>query len=1125
MAKNALQSVLDVVKRGATRLASVTPVGQLASRVAQATQTLRVPSLEELENTYRQSVGRVSSAVQKYPTPVSYVAPRIRQYIPEVRIPTTPSPQEYARVRFPQTTFSKNMQLLPRALTTETPVARFLFEKIGGPGLEDVKGPPTIGKYIAGVTEASLPGLLPISGGPQLARNILREGVNIPAALKSGAALTAFNVALQKLKGEKISPPELATSFAFGSLFGITKPTPLTGISTAELGMARRTLTKYGFELKDYETPALLKAKFRRAVLNLHPDKGGNPEEFSAFIDAYNKTTSAGISGGWGLPDILTWIRNIWTKKAEAKPKGIRLLPSVEPPQVVRELRYPKELPPTIETRLRASTGGFRQDTLRRLEQGKMTTGDLERVGIKQNIRRIDLVTLLKNSPELAQNPVLTVGEDGMLRFAGQKQQFSIVPEALGITTPLTPGEVISLKNIIGDKGTFPVLVSSETQVGRTPEQQAQKIADIIRQESGIGSHVFEGEQIRTVLQKAGLETISEGIIDTPGFIVQYLKRDLATGESITPRLTVNVFPTEAAQAPAVQPLAPVVPITPKVPTTPPVVAVPKPLAMEETPAQTTSFGGGTVEVVPTKVVQHKGEYLAQIDKVLGMGKVSDVYYWDKVEKRWAYLEANVKPYKNQLDRLVERIKPEKPAPVEKVKQQEVLRENRPPEEVRTAALEVPKQMVPELGYEVELPHIVAVKVLNSFGDITVNSGFQTNFKPPVWSITIQGKASDDAVRAARSLGLHVRERKVDGTKQLFTDIYLPKIGADEVGIQKATQVFDEFALRYNSLKQTPQPIPEKPAPVIQIPKPGEKEKGFLKTALESETTAPEVKKVAEESIYKFYTPKKNKAVFEKMRPEVEKDFEGWVQRIKDPNQAWTDEVNAAGQVAMLKLQQQGRHEEAAELIDALDEKGRIAGRSIQIFSNWDFLTPEGMIRYGQRMIRKSQEKVSFLAEIVGKGNAVREIPESSRKTADELNKVNQEVAEQVAQEVSAQFGKTARRLVNREELEPEEKLGKRVINYVKSLDKKQKEEDPVQVMVNTLYAVAREVLPEKTVATRDPLEFVAKAIKERKTYQFVWDEAKRIVEEKFAKDPKAIEKLDDYFAYYLNRPFTKSQL
>src|SRR5258706_7531210 len=105
MPTSALQNALNSLQSGAKAVFSATPPGQLAQRVSQAV-SLVAPTLSDLHNAYNQTVARVSPVLSQLP-----------QYNPVQ-------------------TFQSNAQMLMhpiQSVTQETPAARFLINRIGGP--------------------------------------------------------------------------------------------------------------------------------------------------------------------------------------------------------------------------------------------------------------------------------------------------------------------------------------------------------------------------------------------------------------------------------------------------------------------------------------------------------------------------------------------------------------------------------------------------------------------------------------------------------------------------------------------------------------------------------------------------------------------------------------------------------------------------------------------------------------------------------------------------------------------------------------------------------------------------------------------------------------------------------
>ena len=180
---------------------------------------------------------------------------------------------------------------------------------------EDVK--PTVGKAVGGLIEDAMMALL-TSGGVSIAggRNILKEGLNLKQGFKTGTTFAGIHALVSTLKEEKIEFKDLLTSGGIGLLIGSFEPTVMVG--GTDVGLAKNTLKEYGFKSKDYKNPKVLKTKFRKTVKNLHPDKGGNPEEFKLFMDSYNKMTSAGMSEQWKLADLFNWNEKLWNKQGKS---------------------------------------------------------------------------------------------------------------------------------------------------------------------------------------------------------------------------------------------------------------------------------------------------------------------------------------------------------------------------------------------------------------------------------------------------------------------------------------------------------------------------------------------------------------------------------------------------------------------------------------------------------------------------------------------------------------------------------------------------------------------------------------------------------------------------------------
>lgn len=186
--------------------------------------------------------------------------------------------------------------------------------------LEYQLNPPkklTATKIIGGGIEETLNATIPMQGmgvGIELGRDVAKEGVNILSSIKSGTLAVGLTTLIRKMKEEDISMEELLVNGGIGSVIGLFEPTIRLGTVDIDLIGAKKTLSDYGFNTSDFTNSEVLKSKFRRIVKDLHPDKGGNTEEYVRFTDAFNKMTSASIDPTWTSKETGMWVNDLWNK-------------------------------------------------------------------------------------------------------------------------------------------------------------------------------------------------------------------------------------------------------------------------------------------------------------------------------------------------------------------------------------------------------------------------------------------------------------------------------------------------------------------------------------------------------------------------------------------------------------------------------------------------------------------------------------------------------------------------------------------------------------------------------------------------------------------------------------------
>jgi hypothetical protein len=149
-----------------------------------------------------------------------------------------------------------------------------------------------------------------------------------------------------------------------------------------------------------------------------------------------------------------------------------------------------------------------------------------------------------------------------------------------------------------------------------------------------------------------------------------------------------------------------------------------------------------------------------------------------------------------------------------------------------------------------------------------------------------------------------------------------------------------------------------------------QKENKFARTVVESDTILPGVKKPLKKNMPE-YTPITNKDTLEKARQIVDTDIDE-ATRIVKGNSPATAETNAMAQLLMQKAQQEGRFQDAIDIVEITSKKATDAGQAIQALSMWGRLTPEGMLKFAQ----KSMD---------GKGKLT---PDDAKHITDSMNKI-----------------------------------------------------------------------------------------------------------------------------------------
>jgi len=241
------------------------------------------------------------------------------------------------------------------------------------------------------------------------------------------------------------------------------------------------------------------------------------------------------------------------------------------------------------------------------------------------------------------------------------------------------------------------------------------------------------------------------------------------------------------------------------------------------------------------------------------------------------------------------------------------------------------------------------------------------------------------------------------------------------------------------------------------------------------------------------------------------------------------------------KYFKEGNQDMGLQMIDEGAKEATLNGQNTQAWVMWSNMTPVGMVRMVQQKLENFGEKetqIGKLGEKVGQsilhkvgiktkatGDVVKQL---SSTVSTGFNDVNKQAAEKIRKELEQLDLGFLDKTIN-----PDVAKNARVVTGSTSLANRVKKsiqstnpvDNPVRDMVNTLFGIAKEVLPDQKKVPTDPITFITKALANKAEYKEVWLKATDIVKQKYANNPEALQTLEPYFAKALGeRVFSKSQ-
>ncbi len=269
--------------------------------------------------------------------------------------------------------------------------------------------------------------------------------------------------------------------------------------------------------------------------------------------------------------------------------------------------------------------------------------------------------------------------------------------------------------------------------------------------------------------------------------------------------------------------------------------------------------------------------------------------------------------------------------------------------------------------------------------DKTVETGFVMTdtakplkvAKEPTKQVQQRIDQIEDIVQAAHEKGTHrspeqlralLKERRdgldiIEG-KKTFDEVYGGKPVSKLGGARPQNGAQLEFEEAVNSGdRATAQRVvdtisdPELKAPLQSVlddslPVDGTKTRGFIDTVKESPKTNPAIA----DKIDGSYSPLSNKETLKKADDAIAKDFEGEL-RVARTSDDFNTETQAKAVRMIDYLQQQGRFEDAIDVVEKTAERATKGGQGTQILAAYNRLTPEGILSAAQREVTKAQKQ------------------------------------------------------------------------------------------------------------------------------------------------------------------------
>lgn len=298
------------------------------------------------------------------------------------------------------------------------------------------------------------------------------------------------------------------------------------------------------------------------------------------------------------------------------------------------------------------------------------------------------------------------------------------------------------------------------------------------------------------------------------------------------------------------------------------------------------------------------------------------------------------------------------------------------------------------------------------------------------------------------------------------------------------------------SQPDVPAMVPPDPAPpkttIPPGPPLGDRTRGYYTSAQQADNLSPETKQGISDIKPQTYTQKPNTELISKSKQLVEDKPQEALQRVFEgaDTRAQYDENVAIGGHLIQKAQKEGRIEDAVRIAERLGVQGTELGRGVQAYAAIHRLSPEGILLYAQRQIRKARE---------GKANFTQETPEASglKRQVEGFKPEDKAVVQRAIKDtVEGLVPSTGEKLAKRVEKAAKPAVSKKTDTLLQELTKK----------------VKQELLEPKTKQPKDPLHILQETFGRSEEAGKAYPEAQSLLREKYADNPQMSEALDKFF-------------